>query len=567
MIERIYIKDFALIDELEVQFGQGLNILTGQTGAGKSVILGALNMVLGERADTEIIRQGANKAIAEAEIRINDDPLILSLLNEHDIDRADPIILRREIRQSGSRAFINDSPVAVSVLRKTGDLLVDLHGQHDHQLLLKEEHHRKLVDAFSDVQRQVSAYRTAFEEARTRRNELLDLKKREDELREKAEMYRYQLKELEELELDAGRLAEMDEEMNKLDHAEELDRQAALINELGSRADINVMDLLGQIQLALQEMAEIEHEFKNYVEELNTATISLRELLDATERYRNNIEFNPERLNHLRSQRNELRRLEKKYNRSPEELITYREQLRSELDLADNVDLEVEKKRQELNNSIDQLKQAANDLSAGRAQIGERLGKQICEVLARLGIPHAQFRLHQQPLADENGWMELNGTKVTPTAHGCEHVAFHISTNRGEEPRPMAKTASGGEISRVMLALKSVLAEEQHLPVMIFDEIDTGISGAVAEQVGDTMRRLSRQCQIIAITHQAQIASQADHHYRVEKHEDDHRTLTHITPLDQDQHIREVAALISGTEVSENAVASAREMVAKASDS
>lgn len=567
MIERIYIKDFALIDELEVQFGKGLNILTGQTGAGKSVILGALNMVLGERADTEIIRQGASKAIAEAEIYAGSDPQILTLLDENEIDRSDPIILRREIRQNGSRAFINDSPVSVTLLRKTGDLLVDLHGQHDHQLLLKEEHHRKLVDSFSSVTPALNSYRKAYDEARKKRNELTELQQREQELREKAEMYRYQLNELDELELDASRLEEMDEEMKKLDYAEELDRQAALINELGSSAEVNVMDLLGQIQQALREMAEIEKEFKSYVEELNTATISLQELLDATERYRNSIEFNPQRLDQLRSQRNELRRVEKKYNRSSEELISYREELRNELDLADNVDLEIEQKQQEFNKSLEHLADAALTLSNARAKIGEKLGTDICRVLARLGIPHAQFRLHQQWLEEEGGWLMLDERPIKPVPHGCEHVAFHISTNRGEEPRPMAKTASGGEISRVMLALKSVLAEEQHLPVMIFDEIDTGISGAVSEQVGDTMRRLSRQCQIIAITHQAQIASQADHHYRVEKHEDDERTLTRITPLSDEQHIREVASLISGAEVSENAVASAREMVAKATGS
>ncbi len=567
MIERIYIKDFALIDELEVQFGKGLNILTGQTGAGKSVILGALNMVLGERADTEIIRQGATKAIAEAEVSAGDDPQILSLLDEHEIERADPVILRREIRQTGSRAFINDTPVSVTILKKTGDLLVDLHGQHDHQLLLKEEHHRKLVDSFGSVQPALQTYRQAYEEARQKRKELLELQQREQELREKAEIYRYQLNELDELELDSERLAEMDEEMKKLDYAEELDRQAALINELGSSADVNVMDLLGQMQQALREMAEIEKEFKSYVEELNTATISLQELLDATERYRNSIEFNPQRLDQLRSQRNELRRIEKKYSRSAEELIAYREELRSELELAENVDLEIENKQKEFNHSLDNLAESAVSLSDARKTIGEKLGSEICNVLARLGIPHAQFRLHQQWLEEEGGWLNLNDQTVKPAPHGCEYIAFHISTNRGEEPRPMAKTASGGEISRVMLALKSVLAEEQHLPVMIFDEIDTGISGAVSEQVGDTMRRLSRQCQIIAITHQAQIASQADHHFRVEKHEDDERTLTSITPLSDEEHIREIATLISGSEVSENAVASAREMVAKATGS
>ncbi len=566
MIERIYIKDFALIDELEVQFGQGLNILTGQTGAGKSIIIGALNMILGERADTEVIRQGASKAIAEAEIFAREDIRIYNLLEQQQIDVSEPIILRREIRQKGSRAFINDTPVSVSVLHNIGDLLVDLHGQHDHQLLLKEEHHRTLVDAFPDVEAASKAYQKAYEEAKQKRKELKDIRAREQEIKEKAEMYRYQLNELEEAELDTGRIAEMEEEMHKLDHAEDLDRLAGMINELGYDAEINVMDMLGRIQESLQQMAEIESEFKHYVDELNTATISLRELLDATERYRNSIEFNPKRLDHLRTQRNELKRLEKKYNRTPEELLAYRDELREELDLAENLDLAIERKSDEFNKSLELLSNAAKELREARKLVGEKIGSQICEILNQLDIPHAQFRLHQTWLEDENGWATIDGVPVSPASHGCEHIAFYISTNKGEEPRPMAKTASGGEISRVMLALKSVLAEEHHLPVMIFDEIDSGISGAVAEQVGKTMRRLSAKCQIIAITHQAQIASQANHHFRVKKHEEGDRTQTYLKPLDNEAHIREVASLISGTEISEHAVASARELVAKATE-
>lgn len=567
MIERIYIKDFALIDELEVSFGSGLNILTGQTGAGKSVVIGALNMILGERADTEVIRQGASKAIAEAEIQIGSEQHIRDILTEHEIDFNDPVILRREIRQNGSRAFINDTPVAVAVLRKTGDLLVDLHGQHDHQLLLKEEHHRQLIDGFSSVKTAAQHYHDAFAKTARLKQELDTLQRREQELKEKDELYRHKLEELENAELDPERITEMEQEMHRLDHAEELDRHAGLINELGSNAEVNVMDLLSRMKEALEKMAEIESEFRSYVDELNSATISLQELLDATDRYRSSIEFNPQRLDELRSRRNELRRLEKKYNRTADELIIYRDELRAELELAENMDLEIENKKQEFNEAVEELKSAGELLSTERKKKGDQIGKQLCDELSQLGIPHAQFQLYQQPFEDENGWIEMNGTRVNPTSHGFEHVAFYISTNKGEQPRPMSKTASGGEISRVMLALKSVLAEEQHLPVMIFDEIDNGVSGAVSERVGATMRRLSNQCQIIAITHQAQIASQANHHYKVEKQEEGDRTLTHISPLDDHQHIREIATLISGAEVSENAIASAREMVAKATES
>lgn len=567
VIQSLYIKNYALIDELEVSFDAGLNILTGQTGAGKSIIIGALNAVLGERADTETVREGTRKAIVEAVIRTapDSDPVISGLLQKHEIDgNGDEIILRREIRPSGSRAFINDSPVAIGVLRALGDRLVDLHGQHEHQLLLKQDHHKEVVDALPVVRPHKEAYDKAYRNMNRVRKELDTLTRREQELQEKMELHRFQLRELQDAELDEEAFAEMDSEMKRLDHAEELDQKAGLITELGSGEERSLMDLLNMIAEALDDMAEMDDEFRTYAEELKSARVSIQELLTFTERYRANIEFNPSRLEELRQKQAEVKRLEKKYNRTLPELIRYRDELEESVNLAENFDLEVERKKKELGEAADALRRCAVALHEARTEAGNELSARISGALKNLGIPNNRFETRVEWREDEDGWIEVDGTGVACHGDGPDEVAFYISTNRGESPKPMTRIASGGEISRVMLAMKSVIAREQHLPVMIFDEIDTGIGGAVAEQVGRTMHDLAQQCQIIAITHQAQIAGQADHHYKVEKEESGDRTVTHIRHLNEDLHIEEIASLMSGADVSEHALAGAREMVQKA---
>ena len=567
VIKSLYIKNYALIDELEVSFGAGLNILTGQTGAGKSIIIGALNAVLGDRADTETVREGTRKAIVEAVIATgtSPDPVVDRLISDNEIDKnSGEIILRREIRPSGSRAFINDTPVNLSVLRNVGDRLVDLHGQHDHQLLLKPEHHREVIDDLPGVRPAFLDYKEYYEKARSLRSELEKLRKRERDLQEKMELYRFQLQELESADLDQEAYEELESEMKRLDHAEELDEKASLVSYLGSESEQSLMDLMMRIEEAIQDMAEIDEGFGSYQSELQTAKVSIQELLSYAEQYRSRIEFNPERLEELRRKQAEIRRLEKKYGRELPELAKYREEIKESVNLAENFDIELEKKEKELAEATEWLREKAEVLHRARLDEGTELGSRISGALRQLGIPNNSFETRVSWRRDNDGWIEIEGQSVACNSDGPDDVVFYISTNKGESPKPLARIASGGEVSRVMLAMKSVIAREQHLPVMIFDEIDTGIGGAVAEQVGQTMHDLSKHCQIIAITHQAQIAGQADCHFSVEKKESDDRTVTSIVELDEEAHIREVASLMSGTEISEYALASARELVEKA---
>lgn len=563
MIKSLYIKDFALIDELEVDFEEGLNILTGQTGAGKSIIIGALNMILGERADTDVIRQGKDKAISEATIRVGEAADLRALLGENEVEFNQYLILRREIRNTGSRAFINDTPVNISVLKAAGDLLVDLHGQHDHQLLLKEENHQGVIDGFGEVEPIFNEYKAGFKKMTELQKELRLLQKRENDLHEKTELYRFQVQELEEARLGDIDLEQLESEMNLLDNAEVLDQNAAAISEMADTDDGNIVQLLNFLKLNLEDLARIEPEFENYLKEINAARVSVNEAIAFAERYRNSIEFNPNRLEELRQRQSELNRLQKKYQRDLPELISYLHEIQRELSIADNFDLEIEKLENQIQIQAKNLKEKAILLHQTRLKIGEDLAVQIQQELAKVGIPHSKLDVRVDWLLSDKGWIEVKGKQIECTETGCDDVRMFISTNKGEEPKPLAKIASGGEISRVMLALKSILAKEQSLPVMIFDEIDTGISGEISEKVGTSMRKLSEHCQIIAITHQPQIASQAHKHYKVAKAEEGERTVSKIIPLSDEEHIHEIASLMSGSQISESALNSARELIEK----
>ncbi|MDZ7718001.1 MAG: DNA repair protein RecN [Balneolaceae bacterium] len=561
MIKSLYIKDFALIDELDVQFQPGLNVLTGQTGAGKSIIIGALHMILGERADTDVIRKGADKAISEAFIYVGKNEFLKELLEEQSIDYSEELILRREIRQNGSRAFINDTPVNISVLKEVGDQLVDLHGQYDHQLLLKEEHHQSVIDQFDSIEPVLEAYQKEYRAMQDLQKQLRDLQKKERELKDKTELYQFQVKELEAAELDQYEEEELQAEMNLLDNAEDLDQKAAAITEIGNGDDVSLMDMLNTIKLNLEDMARIEPEFETYLQEVTTARISIQETIQFAERYRDRIEFNPQRLEKIRQRQSELNRLQKKYQRSVPDLIAYLNEIKAELNVAENFDLEIERIEKKIREQAEILKEKAVDLHEEREVIGNQLSEEIVDSLKNLGIQHGQFKVDVAWRFSENGWIELDGQKVNCSVDGCDDVRFFISTNKGEDPKPLAAIASGGEVSRVMLSLKSILAREQKLPVMIFDEIDTGISGEISEKVGRVMRKLSEMCQIVAITHQPQIASQAHKHYKVQKVEEDERTVTRILPLSDEEHIHEVASLMSGEQITDSALTSAKELI------
>jgi len=556
VIRQLFIQDFALIDRLEVRFEEGLSILTGQTGAGKSIIIGALNMVLGERADQDLIRKGSTRAVVEAVMGLGKNPAIRQVLLENQVEHDDKVvILRREIRDYGSRAFINDHPVPIGILRKVGDMLVDLHGQHEHQLLLKEDQHRVFLDRYAQHPDHISAYRAARKEANAAHRDLKDLIDRERELRERLDLNRFKLKELDEANLKEGEDEELKATLHKLEHAEDLAEHAAAIVNLGGEGEANVLDLLRQIIREVEAISVIESEFASYRDELEAARVTVDEVVRFATQYADGIDFNPSLLEKLRRRQSEVNKLQKKHLISYDGLIELRESLRAELNLTESFDLEIAKLEKRSIQALADLRQAATALTKSRAKAGERLAERLLAELQDLGMGHVRFKVDVDP--GDIATMALSAF----ADHGPGSVRFLIATNKGEELKPLARIASGGEISRVMLGLKSVLALDDDMPVMIFDEIDTGISGSISEMVGRSMKKLSRSCQILAITHQPQIAAQADHNYRVEKVEDADRTITHIRKLEGDERIREIAELMSGTVITEAALASAREML------
>lgn len=556
MIQQLFIQDFALIDRLEVPFSEGLSILTGQTGAGKSIIIGALNMVLGERADQDLIRKGAAKAVVEAVIGLGKNPAIREALKQNDIEHDDKIVvLRREIRDYGSRAFINDHPVPIGVLRQVGDMLVDLHGQHEHQLLLKEDQHRVFLDRYAQHQELLASYKTARKEAIAAERELKSLIDRERELRERLDLNRFKLKELDEVGLKEGEEEELRASLNKLEHAEDLAEHAAAIVNLGGEGDVNVVDLLRQIIREVEAISHIEPEFSGFQAELEAAKVSVDEVVKFAAHYADGIDFNPTHLDKMRRRQSDLNKLQKKYLCDYNALLELRESLREELRVTESFDLEIAKMEERRTAAMDSLRELARQVTDSRVKAGSKLSKRLLEELATLGMAHVQFKVDVDP-------GDLQSTPVTGFAdHGPGTIRFLIATNRGEELKPLARIASGGEISRVMLGLKSVLALDDDMPVMIFDEIDTGISGSVSEMVGRCMKKLSRSCQILAITHQPQIAAQADHNYRVEKMEESDRTLTRIRRLEGDERVHEIAELMSGSVITDAALTSARQML------
>jgi len=562
MLKSLYVRDFALIDELSVSFASGLTIITGETGAGKSILMGALNMVLGERASAELVRAGARKAVIEAVFGGEHYEMIGEMIDEEEIERTPELILRRDISATGqSRCFINDTPCTVSLLKRASQQLVDLHGQHDHQLLLHAETHAGMLDGFGLLHTETAQYRTTLDEYRSLRRELQTLNERADALREKRDFIDYQFKELDAAALVEGEMASIDEEINLLENAETL---FSLGTELGQNlyeSDSSAYTALSSAVHLLEKLAGIDKSFEPWLDELRGATATVEELNRFAGSYAGGIDFNPDRLEELRERQMLLQRLAKKHGKSIDELINLRDSLAEELSLEENLAGELAAIEAEIGKARTALSASASTLSEHRREAAGRLEEEIMQGLSTLGIPHSTFEVRFTREAAPDGDIEIDGTRYRAFDNGCDHIEFMISTNLGESPKPLAKVASGGEISRVMLAMKSALARSAELPILVFDEIDTGISGKVAQSVGFSLKRLSRMHQIMAITHLPQIAAMGDLHLAVQKRIEADRTLTGVAPLTEDEHVREVARLFSGADITETSLQLAEELI------
>jgi len=569
MLQSLYVRDYALIEELEMEFGSGLNIITGATGAGKSILIGAMSMILGERANTDVVRGDASKAVVEGIFDDADTERIRSVLEANAIE-TDPlprVILRRKITERGSRGFVNDTPATLDVMRAVAAELIDLHGQHEHQSLLRTETHLRLLDSFGGLGSLVEHYQTK----RARVAELVEereaLADRERELRQQKELYEFQIEEIDEVDPRPGEEEELQAERRVLENAEQLYASTQGLYEMLFEDENAVHDQLVVARNDLQDLARIDDAFEEHVDEIESAQIIVSELANFLQDYNAHIEFDPQRLEEIRERITEIEKLKRKYGGTLEAVLEHRKEIGEQYELAQDFEGNLERLDRQIEEAQADLTDVALRLSAKRKEVAERIEEAILEELATLGMPDSQFEVQftrQEDPDSGQGWIvpDDEEARYRAFAKGVDQVEFYISTNVGVPPMPLAEVASGGEISRIMLALKTILAKSERLPILVFDEIDVGISGDMARRVGESMHDLARYHQIITITHLPQIAALGDRHFKVEKVVEDGTTKTTIHRLDEEEQATQVASLISGAEVTDAALKNARELMA-----
>ncbi len=567
MLQSLYIKNYVLIDEIRVEFRSGLSIITGETGAGKSILIGALGAVLGDKLTKDVIRSGADKSIIEAEFALDRCPAIRSYLQAHEVEiEEDFLIIRREVSQNGkSRCYINDQPVPVNVLAEIGDLLVDLHGQHAHQLLLQVPYHGEYLDEYAGLTSPLAQLKEAFHRFSNSLKELEQLQEKAQEAQRSREFMQFQLNEI------AAVAPQLDEE-EALKAEENILRNSELLAEKTSQlfqklyeADESVSEILTAAEADLQQLAQIDARFSPMVSDCQNARIVVTELAQTLNHYSRSISFDPERLEKIRNRLAALAVLKKKYGGTIESVLALQAKLRAELDLVDHLQERIDTLRKEIEENRLKVAELSQQISQQRRRAGEVLAADIEAVLNDLGMARARFQIRQQVVTTHHEpFILLDGEMVRVGPRGYDQIEFLLAANPGEDFKPLTVVASGGEISRVMLALKSLLAETDRVPVLIFDEIDIGISGRIAQAVGRRLRLLAKSHQVICITHLPQIASMADHHFLVEKSGDEKQTKTAIRILNREERIQQVAALLGGERVTETHLRSAEELIEQA---
>ncbi len=563
MIKNLQIKDYALIDQINVEFGKGLNVITGETGAGKSILIDAMGLLLGERASTEVVRKDASKSIVEGIFEVEENKKVKRLLDENDIDHNPELILRREISVKGSnRCFVNDTPVPLSLIKDLGNLLVDLHGQHEHQSLLRTETHIDFLDEFGDYAELLNKYRLYYYELINTKNELESLKKHESTLKEKSEIYSFQIKEIDSISPENKEDEKLSSELMILENSEKLAGLTSEVYSLLYEDEKSIHELIVKVRNDLIKLAEIDKSFNESTNEAETVLALVNDISSFIRSYKSNVEFKPEHIDDIRDRLGTITLLKKKYGGSIKSIQEHRKIIGEKFDLADNIS---EKINDLQNRLLEQRKNAgtlAFSISKKRKETSEKVKQGVEEYLKELGISHPDFQTKIiNEVGEESNYLTFNNKPFSCSAKGVDKVEFFISTNSGENPKPLAKVASGGEVSRIMLSLKSTLAKSDKLPLLIFDEIDAGVSGRIAQKVGNLLKELAVFHQIITITHLPQIAGLADHHYVVEKKFKDGRVSSLIKQLDAKERILEVAKLMSGAEVTDTTLKSAKQLI------
>ncbi len=565
MLKSLFVKDYALIEQVNIEFGEGLNIITGETGAGKSILIDAMGLLLGERASTEVVRKGASKSIVEGIFDVENNKKVRKILKENDIEFYPEMIMRREISLKGSnRCFINDTPVQLSLIKETGNLLVDIHGQHEHQSLLRTETHIEFLDEYGGLEEDLNNYKMLYDELSRILNELAELKEMEFSIKEKREIYSYKIKEIDNISPVEGEEESLNSELIILENSEKLLEITSGIYGSIYESENSVLDQLSRIRSELSELVKIDNSFAEIEKDLEASVNLINEVSKYVRDYNSKIDMEPERLEEIRDRLGALNLLKKKYGGSIKSILDYRKKIGEEFDIAENYSGKILTIEKQLNELREKCGLAAEKISKKRKEISGKVQKEVKDVLKNLGIPDSVFKINiNQKTAgkDSINFILVSGKRFIYNTNGYDEVEFFISTNLGEDPKPLSKVASGGEVSRIMLALKTILAKSDKLPLLIFDEIDTGVSGRVAQKVGNALKSLASFHQIISITHLPQIAGLADYHFAVEKKQINNRIVSSIRLLNKIERIEEVAKLMSGEQITETSLKGARELM------
>ena len=550
MLKHLYIKNFTLIDQLDIAFHSGFSVITGETGAGKSIILGAIGLLLGNRADSKQIKQGEKKCTIEAHFDLSHYGFE-SFFEDNDIDfEPEDTIIRRELTASGkSRAFINDTPVSLQMMRILGEQLIDIHSQHQNLLLQKDDFQLNVVDIIAQDSTALSAYHSSYQHYKESLQRLSDLKEQIAKAQENEEFMRFQFNELESVGLVEGRQQELEQESETLSHSEDIKTAYFKADHLLNDDDNGIINKLGECLDSLSNIENVYSKAKEVVQRLSSVHIELKDISTEVGSEVENIEFDPSRLDSINQQLDQLNTLEQKYHVSTEEeLIEIRDNIAEQLQSIDNSDEELESLTKKVDEELKLCTEKAAKLTELRLKAGRIVEKEMSQRLIPLGIPNVRFK--------------VDITSKPLSLDGADKVQFLFSANTSTAMEPVAQVASGGEIARVMLSLKAMISGAVKLPTIIFDEIDTGVSGKIAQKMALIMQEMgNNNRQVISITHLPQIAALGSSHYKVEKEETVEGTRSHMRELNQEERVCEIAQMLSGADISDAALQNARELL------
>jgi len=549
MLQNIHIQNYALIDDLDIEFSQGLNIITGETGAGKSILLGALNLILGQRADTNVLKDTSRSCIVEGLFNISGYNL-KAFFDENDIDYYDNTIIRRQISEAGkSRAFINETPVNLNVLKDLGEKLIDIHSQHENLLLGNGQFQLKVLDSFASLSDILLEYQEVFKQYNITKSELDKLKFEADNSRKDFDYLQFQLNELSQAKLKTNELPELEALQQQLSHASEIKLSLQTVSGLLSEDNASVINLLKETEQNLKRIASFFPESIDFEKRIESCRIELKDIASEIDAKNDRVEVDPRQLEEVSTRLDMLYSLLQKHRvTNIDELIILRDEIELKVNLIGNIDYNIESKQKQLHEIEGRLNSLAMDLSKKRKAIIPSIESSIVELLLQLGIKHAAFKVD---LVKSETYLNT----------GVDKITFLFSANKQIPLQELSKVASGGELSRLMLSLKSLMVKSSGLPTIIFDEIDTGVSGEIADKVGNIIQNMAIGMQVINITHLPQIASKGSTHFLVYKDNQSAHSSTRIKLLNKDERVVEIAKMLSGEKLSDAAITNAKELL------